>query len=158
MAPGEWDSDGPHDLMTTAALLGSGVWAERRLHAIVGGWAGETADPSLVVVLDRIAMRHAWRAEVLLARLPLLRELPVERVVVGPGGRLGVELDRLADRDGDAARVASWSSVTTTSVQLYRDHLGRTTEVSDAPLRRWLPLVIDSLEEDILAVNRRGGA
>lgn len=149
----EWDDPtGPVDLFSAAATIGSWVWAERRLHELLGGWAADAAAPVVVTTFDRVAMRHAWRAEVLTDRLPQLRELPRERLVRRPGPEIGDGLLRLEGQGDVPGRLAGWTAVATTLVTQYRRHLGRATPVADAPLRRWLPLVLASLDEDLGAM------
>jgi hypothetical protein len=147
---GDWDPDGgPLDLMATAALLGARSWAERELHSVVGGWVADAEHPAAVVALDGIAMRHAWRSEVLLARLPQLRELPVDRVVTTPGPATDEVLAALRDLTDDATRVRAWASVGRSLEAAYASHLDRTGPVADAPLQRWFPLLLDSLRSDV---------
>jgi hypothetical protein len=157
---GEWDADdGPLDLMSTAALVGARAWVERELHAVVGSWVTDADDPATVLAVDGIAMRHAWRSEVLVARLPQLRELPVDRVVVAPGPATVELLEALRGLDGDDVRLAAWLEIGRGLEDAYVAHLARTTPVADAPLRRWLPILVESLRADLdLAASRRTGA
>ena len=154
----EWeDPAGPLDLFSTAAAIGSWVWVERRLHVLLGGWATRAGAPVFVTTFDRVAMRHAWRAEVLVDRLPVLRELPRERLVRRPGSDVDVELVSQDARGDVRALVAGWTAVATRLLTRYGLHLERTTPVADAPLRRWLPMVITSLDEDVAAMAALGG-
>ncbi|MBS1836167.1 MAG: hypothetical protein JST64_00560 [Actinobacteria bacterium] len=151
--PGEWDLDeAPYDLFTGAAVLGAHVWDERCLHRVVGSWAVEARVEDLVVVLDRIAMHHAWRAELLFERLPQLRELPVERIVTCTGDGIAADWQRSWGSATDDQRCDAWVVAAEQRVARYREHLARTTVVGDAPLRRSMPIVIDSLLEDLDAL------
>lgn len=152
----EWDRDsGPYDLLTGAGVLGARVWLERRLHRVVGTWARDAAGSAEAVVFDEVAMHHAWRAEVLSDRLPNLRELPTGRLV-GPAPGDDISIDGLSGLTDDVLRAAAWTSLATALRDAHRDHLARTTDVADAPLRRWLPLVIGSLSADLDRVGRLG--
>ncbi|UDY34413.1 hypothetical protein [Dermatobacter hominis] len=152
----DWDEAGPLDLMSTAALLGARAWVERELHAVVGSWVGDAHLPAAVVAFDGLAMRHAWRSEVLLARLPQLRELPTDRVVVTPGPATTDLVAALRALTDDGARIGAWSAVGRALEDGYAAHLARTTPVADAPLQRWLPLLLDSVRADLeLASVRR---
>lgn len=153
---GDWADDGPLDLMGTAALLGARAWLERELHEVVGAWVADAAHPAAVVAFDGIAMHHAWRSDVLVARLPQLRELPTDRVVVPPGPATAEVLAALRDLGDDGARIGAWTLVGGALEAAYVDHLARTTPVADAPLQRWLPLLVDSLRTDLeVATVRR---
>lgn len=150
----EWEEPtAPLDLLTGAGRLGAWVWEERRLHRLAGSWAVGASASDAVTTFDRVAMRHAWRAEVLLARLPQLRELPVARLVVPGPDAPGPRWEQSLATASDGRRRDAWASNARERIGGYRDHLARTSEVADAPLRRWLPLVIDSLVEDLAAVG-----
>ena len=81
----------------------------RRLHVVVGGWV-PTAEPGPAVVFDRLALHHAWRASVLVERLPVLRELPREDLLVAPPGFEAL-LDHLAANTADDCQVvvSTWA-------------------------------------------------
>lgn len=150
LLPDEWGGpSAPLDLFATAASVGARAWSERRLHALVGAWASDAVRPDAVTAFDRVAMRHGWRSEVLVARLPQLRELPLERVVRYVDVHHDSSLEALALVVGDRERSLAWTSVASSLLEAHRDHLRRCGVVSDAPLRRWLPLVVASLEEDL---------
>lgn len=144
----EWDDPtGPYDLLLGAAVLGRRIDVERQLHVALGTWAARADVARTVTTFDRVAMRHAWRADVLTARLPRLRELPVDRVL----GQTPHEPGHAEPTDDDA-RIDAWTGSALRLLDDHRDHLTRCTPVADAPLRRWLPLVISSLQEDLDAM------
>jgi hypothetical protein len=156
LVPGDWPDDGPLDLMRNAALVGARAWLERELHEVVGAWVADAAHPAAVVAFDGLAMHHAWRSDVLVARLPQLRELPTDRVVVPPGAASVEVLEALRELGDDGARIGAWTVVGGALEAAYVDHLARTTPVADAPLQRWLPLLVDSLRADLeVATVRR---
>lgn len=145
---GEWSTAGaPPDLLSGAALLGAHAHVEDQLHAIVGGWARDAGDAASVL-FDAFAQHHAWRSEVLIARMPQLRELPTPTLVVAPGPLTVEVLTTLGDLTVDDERLAGWVSVADGLVDSYEEHLSRCTAVADAPLLRWLPLLAESLRTD----------
>lgn len=152
------DGVGPYDLMTGAGVLGARVWVEREMHRIVGSWVHTEVDPGLAVAFDRVSMHHAERADVLFARLPQLRELPAATVVV-PGGPATLNLlDALTGPEkgtgsDSRSRVAAWRAVADGLLAAHRDHLRRTSAVSDGPLRRRLPLLVAGLEADVAELS-----
>lgn len=159
----DWADDrGPLDLMSAAAWLGALVWTERELHGVVGGWVGDAVDPGAAVLFDRLAMAHAARADVLFARLPELRELPPAVVVVEPGPATATVVARLAEQTSDHERAAAWVEVGRGLLAGYEDLLRRSSPVTDAPLRRRLPALIEGLAADVVdcgaAVGGSAGA
>ncbi len=154
----DWSEDrGPLDLMSSAGRLGALVWTERQLHRVVGSWAVDAEGPDAVVLFDRLAMAHAHRADVLFARLPNLRELPTDVVVVAPGPVTEGLVGRLSELTADPERLAAWADVGRELVAAYEDLLRRSSPVADAPLRRRLPAVVDGLSGDLDEVDRSAG-
>jgi len=109
-------------------------------------------------MLARHARQHAWHAEVWRDRLPELREVDVEALVVSPGGGIDEVLDRIdaALPDlGAAAIAAGWYRTVLPYLVVRSDRFaGRLSEVSDAPIRRWLGFVAS----DEVAAWREGEA
>lgn len=160
--PGEFpNATGPVDLLSTAVRLGSLAWTEGRLHGIVGGWSRDAEGEDFVVLFDRLAMDHAARTALVRDRLPRLRELPRETLLVSPGEATDTLLDQLVAVAGDDARAAAWANVASTLADAYAGHLARCTPVADTPLLRRLPALVDRLRSDASAVTARavaGGA
>lgn len=151
----------PYDLMTGAGVLGARVWVEQEMHRIAGSWSTSAARPVLAVAFDRVAMHHAARAEVLFDRLPQLRELPSDSVVV-PGGPATVGLiDAVKGTVGDGTddrRAAVWLAIADGLLVAYRDHLRRASVVADASLLRRLPSLIAGLELDVADLTAAVGS
>lgn len=154
---------GPYDLMTGAGVLGARAWFEQELHVLVGAWSTEVDDARLAVAFGRLAMHHAARAAALIARLPNLRELPAAALVAAGGPETRRLIRLLAGQpDGESAagsdrtRVSAWLAVAGGLLDAYRDHLVRTSEVADAPLRRCLPVMIAGLEDDVAGLLGAG--
>jgi hypothetical protein len=142
-------TDAPLDLLDSARLLGGHVWVERRLHEVLGAWSADASRPEVAVLLDSQALHHAWYASVFVDRLPQLRELPVDRVVAAPPGA-AERLERLAATAGDRGRLTALVQDELPGlVDTYEGLLRRLTRVADAPLQRWLRIVLGDLERDL---------
>lgn len=153
----DWsDTVGPRDLLSGARLLGARVWVERELHRVIGGWV-RTAGDATAVFADRVAMGHGRRSEILFARLPQLRELPSDLLVVSPGQHTDAVIGCLEQLVDDHGRLAGWSVVADELVRVYESELRRCTPVADAPLLRCLPLLLDELSSDRAAVDSVAG-
>jgi len=154
----DWSGVGaPLDLMSGAGVLGALAYVERELHAVVGGWA-LYADDSDTVLFDVLAQHHSWRSERLVDRLPQLRELPASVVVVSPGPATDDLLTALGALDVQGAdrhhvQLAAWTAVAAGLLDAHEALLLRCTPVADAPLLRWLPLLVDSVRSDQAAAT-----
>ena len=73
-------------LLATARRVGHLAWFERRCFEWLGAWSTVPVDPPVTVLLGEAAARHGWHAEVLVARLPELREVDRGSLVVPPDG------------------------------------------------------------------------
>lgn len=151
--PEPGSSGGSLHLIPSAHRLGHAVWLERRLHQVLGGWVATTHEPAATVLLDAHALHHAWFASVLFDRLPELRELPRESLVVPSGDDAAAALAELADSTSVTVdRLDAVYSVLVPAVlEGYRVHAARLAPVADAPLQRWLRIVIGDLGEDAAA-------
>ena len=139
------------DLLESARLLGGYAWSEQRLFEILGSWVPTTTDPAAIVLLDVQSRHHAWYASVWIDRLPELREVPRDRVVVAPAGGFGGFLDAVAavppsglERVGTLVGVVLPHLLST-----YERHLDRLGAVADAPLQRWMGIVVADLRADL---------
>lgn len=79
----EPDFDG--GLVTGALRMGRLVWVERSLAAVLGDALHRTDDDGLVVELAERIRGHVARAALVEARLPTLREFPLDTLVGGAG-------------------------------------------------------------------------
>jgi hypothetical protein len=147
-------ADGPAtspDLLESARLLGGYAWTEQRLFEVLGSWAPAATDPAATVLLDVQSRHHAWYASVWIDRLPELREVPRDRVVVAPAGGFGGFLDAVAAvAPSDLERVGALVGVVLPHLlATYERHLDRLAAVADAPLQRWMGIVIADLRADL---------
>lgn len=145
---GEAASSDP-TLAGTARRIGAAAWWERRCFEVAGRWSTDEAIPSVAVHLASVSRHHAWRAEVLTARLPRLRELSVDELLAPPGAGAVAAVESLASTAGSVERLALWQRVVLPRLSVvHAAELDRASEVSDAALRRWLAKVAGDLAED----------
>lgn len=136
------------DLLDTARGLGHAVWAERRLFEVLGGWVPTMADPEAKVLVSAQSHHHAWRASVLVDRLPELRQVPLAQVVVPAAGWAEV-MSALAGPEDQVDRLAGlYRVVGPHLVSTYGAWLDAAVPVADAPLARWLRIIRDDAERD----------
>lgn len=149
-------------LIDTATRLGHHVWAERRIFSFLGAWSASPTGPSspaaVPVFLGEQAARHGWHAELVLERLPQLREVDAEALVVPASERVEAALDASlqlpgaalpASADGLRVVLAGYYRVVLPRlVGSYRALVAASSEAADASLRRWLGFVIaDDVDE-----------
>lgn len=138
-------------LIDTARRIGHHVWIERQLFAWLGAWAGGSGaapiDPAATVFLGEQAGRHGRHAEVLFARLPQLRELEPEGLVVARDEATAAFVRALvAPGDPDRlleALVDHYRVLLPALVASYRALLADASPVADASLIRSLGMLLD---------------
>jgi hypothetical protein len=136
-------------LLGTAATLGRLVWCERRGFEILGGWAPAFTDPRLEAALDRHAAHHAWRADQLWDRLPVLAQVDRAALVGAPDGPVAAMAGVLARLDDPVGRLAGAYRVAQPRLaSAYRGWLGGANPVSDGPAMRTVAMVLADLEAD----------
>jgi hypothetical protein len=83
--------------VASARRLGACRWTELRCFELVGAWAADAAPADLRVLFTTLAGHHAWRADVLLSRLPVAADLLADAVTVAdaPAAALVDGLSRL---------------------------------------------------------------
>jgi len=181
-------SDGPLDgddgwtgvfpampLGRTAELVGEYRWIEATLYRLLGSWVADMPVAGLQVHLDAQSMRHAWHAELLGDRLPVLAGVDpdgltrpstasaalfgaldgVEVVPEGPGSTWPAGDTGPVPRVGALPRLAGlYRVVLPRLVTSYSRHLRVLAPVADAPLQRALRLVLRDEVEDWMAGER----
>ena len=173
-APPPGDTGAALPLATTAALVGEYRWIESALYATLGAWVVDLPLAGVQVHLDAQSMRHAWHAELFADRLPVRAGVDPDALTrpssatatvlaaldgVGPiGDGPGASWpppDEVVPRPGALPRLAGlYRVVLPRLVTTYTRHLGVTSPVADAPLRRALTLVLRDATEDWMAGER----
>jgi hypothetical protein len=174
-------SDGPGGagpagltLHDQARLVGGYQWVERRLFEVLGAWVGSEPVPEAQVLYDVYSQQHAWHAELLAERLPVLDSLDPATLTVPPDAEVDRTLGLLAGTVSDQGAVGGEGAggpgapprgtvpaggtllrlvglgrvVLPRLVAGYNLHLRRLSSVADAPVGRCLRLVRrDELEQ-----------
>jgi hypothetical protein len=135
-------------LFEGAALLGTYSWVERRLFELTGAWAAQAELPAVRLFLDRSSLEHAWHAELLAQRLPVLRGVDPASFQ-RPLGALGPLVDSLEELWSRPEPVRSPAVlaglgrlVLPALLDTYRAHLERAVPWTDGPAMRALRLVM----------------
>ena len=137
-------------LLATAHQLGAYAWTERRLFELLGAWSVLEHDPAVKVLFDAQSHEHAWHADVVLARLPELREVDVDALLAPPDVAFAALVDQVAASASLVERVVGLHGFLVPHlVEAYRHELAGTTTVAGASLRRWLPMILDDLSEEM---------
>lgn len=149
-----------HGLVHTADRIGQHVWVERQLFAWWGAWSGIPAiEPRATVFAGEMSARHGWHAELLLERLPALREIEPESVVAPADDAVRAFVEAVctppaagtATDDPDALLDALAGQVRVllpALVASYRSIVEDARPAADGSLRRWLAMVLaDDIDE-----------
>jgi hypothetical protein len=137
--------------------IGHHAWVEMRLFETLGRWSGTVSDPRARALLAAQSHHHAWHAELWHALLPALPHLPAADLVAPSEATSELvatlaELDEAPAPADDVSRLAAIYRVALPRVTAaYRDHLARTTPVTDGPTIRALGLVLADLDADTRA-------
>lgn len=137
-------------LLATARQVGHYAWTERRLFEILGAWSVHGSEPSVAVLLDAQSHQHAWHASVLFDRLPELREVDADALLVAPSPAFERWVDDLGATDDTVGRLTGLYEVVLPGLlAAYRTEVSTRTDVGDASLRRWLGRLIVDLEDAV---------
>lgn len=125
---------------------------EQLLFGLLGGWVTDLSEPTAKLVMLSTADHCAWRAQRWFEMLPtappgpdaLLTATVREREVFG-------HLTASVGTSQVARLVATYRLLLPALRDALIDHLGRTTTVADAPVRRILSIAITDLENDLSA-------
>lgn len=150
----------PLELTGLASVLGRYRYVELSLFHVLGKRALITADPACCVYLSGSSRSHAYRAELIEARLPVSVGLPdAVASTVSPSAAIDTLLSSVADGDDDAVLsklLGGWYPAMRAG---YSAHLQAATSPSDAPFSRLLRRVLGDLDDRIeegVAVVRHG--
>lgn len=129
------------DIASTIARLGAYVWIEARLFEVVGRWVTSTPEPEAKVYFGALTAELARHAELWHERLPQLRELSRESLVVAPGPRSVTAMDALASVEGTASRLEALGILLDQLLGLYAGHERDSAPIRDAPMLRTMAMV-----------------
>ena len=136
-------------LEESARRIGHHAWIELRLFETLGAWVTAVPELEAKAVLAAQSYHHAWHAELWHGLLPSVPHLHGPDLVVPSGPATAAQIDSLAAATGTVERLAGLYEVVLPALMAaYRDHLGRTTPVTDAPTIRALRLVLADSEDD----------
>lgn len=150
-SPAVRDDTAPGDrtLAGTARRIGAAAWWERRCFEVTGGWSATDPVASVAVHMASVSRHHAWRSDVLAARLPRLREVSVEELLAPPGAGAVAAVESLRAAVGSVERMALLQRVVLPRLSvLHAGELDRASEVADGALGRWLAKVADDVAQD----------
>ncbi len=170
LVPDDPGTAAPLPLGSSAALLGGYRWIEHALFELLGSWVTTMPLPAVQVFIDGQSARHAWHAQLLAERLPVLAGADPDGLT-RPPEPAGAVLAALAGHDvppaeadgpGTAAgpqgalpRLAGlYRVVLPRLVVTYGRHLAAASTVTDGPLIRALRLILADEVEDWHAGER----
>ena len=139
-------------LLDTARRIGHHLWVERKLFSWLGSWSRLELDPQVTTFLGEMSARHGWHAELLFARLPELREVDAEQLVV-PGSDSSEQVLGAVCIDPDPEQLiealAGYQRVLLpVLLGSYRSLVQGANPAADATLVRWLGFVVgDDVDE-----------
>jgi hypothetical protein len=136
----------PLALEPSARRIGHYCWLEMRAFEILGSWTGAVPEPAVKAVLATHSRHHGWHAELWHDLLPVIGETGVDSFIAPPNPALVAFVDALAAPEAldltIEKLVGAYRVLVPHSAITYRDHLDRTSPVSDGPTIRALRLVL----------------
>ncbi len=124
------------DIAGWAGRIGAYVWVTARLFEVTGRLAVLVDDPRLARRLAGVSGRFAWQAEQWHRRLPALREVRVDDLVVPPSAETAAAFDAL-ERDphgGGEVLTGLLGQLAT----VYATHADAASPLTDGPVLRTL--------------------
>jgi hypothetical protein len=135
--------------------IGNHAWIEMRLFETVGGWVASVPELEVKAVLAAQSHHHAWHAELWHGLLPSIPDIRTADLIAPADDATQALVDSLAEPSGPdrtAQRLERlYRQVVPGLIAGYRDHLDRTTPVTDGPTIRALHLILTDEEDDRLA-------
>ena len=142
----------PFGIEETARRLGHYQWIEQQLFEALGAWVPTVPELDAKILLATHGHHHAWHAELWRRRLPELRDLPADRVVVPANDDLRAFVDALAEPAAPDLTieklVCAYRVLVPALVAAYTFHLNHTSSVADGPTIRSLRFVLQDEIDD----------
>jgi hypothetical protein len=136
------------DLRTSAGRLGALAWTERRISAHLATLVAGVEDPELCLVAASLGRRSAERAEVVRARLPELRELPVDELVRPAGPSWRAVLDGVGHGSAPTVVAGLGRSVLPVLADAYRSVADAASPVAEPSVIRHLGPLAEQVAAD----------
>lgn len=133
------------DIASTAVRQGCYSWLSSRLFEIVGGWVTTTPDPEVGAYFGTSSAEWAWHAELWAERLPELREVSREALIVSPDETVTEALGALDALTDTLDRIDGLAGFCARLERVYAAHATAASPVRDAPTIRTLDLVRSDL-------------
>jgi hypothetical protein len=131
----------------SARRVGHYAWIEMRLFEALGGWVATVPELDVKTTLGRHCYHHAWHAELWHKRLPELREMRPERLIVAPNPDLEAFVAALTEpeaRDLTVEKlVGVYRVLLPRKIAAYTYHLAATSRITDGPTIRSLGFILD---------------
>ncbi len=122
---------------------------EQLLFGLLGEWAIDLDEPTAKLAMVSAADHCAWRAKRWYELLPTAPPGPDAFLTSVPGELEVFEATATIVGDSQSGRLAMAFEVLLPGIQRAMiDHLDRTTEVADAPIRRMLAIAVTDIEND----------
>jgi hypothetical protein len=136
----------PLSLEASARRIGHSCWVEVRAFEILGAWTAQVPEPDVQAILATHSRQHGWHAELWHDLLPVIGEGGSESFVEPPSGALTTFVEALAaPRAAELTLeklVGAYRVLMPHAVSAHRQHLDRTSPISDGPTMRALRLVL----------------
>jgi hypothetical protein len=135
--------------------IGHHAWIEMRLFETVGAWVTSVPELEVKAVLAAQSHHHAWHAELWHGLLPSIPDLRTADLIAPADDGTRAMVDSLVEPAGPDRTTERlerlYREVIPRLIADYREHLDRTTPVTDGPTIRALHLVLTDEEDDRLA-------
>ncbi len=140
------------DLEEAARRAGHCEWLERKLFELLGGWVATVPELDVKATLGIHCYHHAWHAELWHARLPDLRGMEPDRLVVPPNDEMVGFMEAMAEPEAPEQTieklVGTYRVLIPHKIAAYAYHLAGSSPITDAPTIRSLNHVLQDEMED----------
>lgn len=150
-----WDRrqlPGAFGVAESARRIGGYAWVEMRLFEALGGWVATVPELDVKLRLGTHCYHHAWHAELWHKRLPELREMKPERLIVPANEAVAEFFVALTEPEAPELTIEKLVGVYRVllphKIAAYTYHLSATSEIADAPTIRSLKFILtDELDD-----------
>jgi len=136
----------------SARRMGHYAWIETTLFEALGGWVATIPELDVKMRLGTHTFHHAWHADLFRKRLPELREMKPERLIVPANDELVAFVEAMTEpEDADLTiekLVGVYRVLIPHKIACYTYHLNGTSPITDAPTIRILKFILQDELED----------